>query len=389
MTPYVLLRFSLALQQNRSPSNTMWNNSSASLFAPGNTFETFDGQASCLLWHLQNTTVFQGYAAAQETCSMYENTEELGTATAVISWLLGLLIVTCNIAVILGIIRTPQLHKPLYIYMANLAVSDFVGGVGLLYRTVDPIELMRMRSMMNIVTFLMYSQVVSASALSLLSVNSYIAVRHHVFFHNHAGLKERRGRRFGAQLGEGNNHGQNGPRQPNNIAQIEAERRHKRSVQKARTVLTYVVVAFVFWLLPLVLIPICLTLEGGCPALDSPHARAALITVNSAINPIASITRTPDLRRGILQTVTDIGRALVSRIRRGNPANPQGQQPAPGGAPNLPDGTARDTGQNIPTGQLNAGHSKSPANKDRMRTKEAFTKARSDSLTVIDIDQHL
>ncbi|KAI8491663.1 Gamma-tubulin complex component 5 [Branchiostoma belcheri] len=430
----------------------MWNNGSAPPFAPGNTphFETFDGQTSCLLWHLQNKTVFQGYAAAQEACSVYENTEEMGTATAVISWLLGLLIVTCNAAVILGIIRTTQLHKPLYIYMANLAVSDLVGGVGLLYRTVDRIELMRMHSMMNIVTFLMYSQVVSASALSLLSVNSYVAVRHHVFFHNHAGtakrdagiaivsswlvlslfvflpsmgwncldvnttncllfyhtvfvalvatlaivlvitmlftnistfvaLKQRQKKRFEAQLpdrDQGNNQGQNGQHQPSNIANIETERKHKRSVQKARTVLVYVVVAFIFWLLPLVLIPICLTRENGCPALDGPHARAALITVNSAINPIASIIRTPDLRRGIWQTVMDIRRALVTRIR-GNPANPQGQQQpaAPGDAPNLPLGTARDTvtgtGPNIPAGHnspvnipglITAGHSNSPAN---------------------------
>ncbi|XP_019627006.1 PREDICTED: uncharacterized protein LOC109471917 [Branchiostoma belcheri] len=365
--------------QNRISSTAMWTNGSAPPFAPGNTphFETFDGQTSCLLWHLQNKTVFQGYTAAQEACSMYENTEEMGTATAVISWLLGLLIVTCNVAVILGIIRTTQLHKPLYIYMANLAVSDLVGGVGLLYRTVDRIELMRMHSMMNIVTFLMYSQVVSASALSLLSVNSYVAVRHHVFFHNHAAtakpLKQRQKKRFEAQLPNQSNQGQNGQHQPRTIANIEAERKHKRSVQKARTVLIYVVVAFIFWLLPLVLIPICLTRENGCPALDGPHARAALITVNSAINPIASIIRTPDLRRGIWQTVVDIRRALVTRIR-GNPAaNPQGQQqPAPGDAPNMPGGTARDTGTgpnisaghnnslvNIP-GQITAGHSNNP-----------------------------
>ncbi|XP_019622107.1 PREDICTED: olfactory receptor 1G1-like [Branchiostoma belcheri] len=183
---------SLVPQHNRI-STTLWNNSSAPPFAPGNTpqFEKFDGQTSCLMWHLQNKTVFQGYAAAQEACSMYENTEELGTATAVISWLLGLLIVTCNAAVILEIVRTTQLHKPLYYYMANLAVSDLVGGSGLLYPTVDQVEFMRLHKLMNVLTFLMYSQMMSASALSLLSVNSYVAVIHPVFFHNHAATAKR------------------------------------------------------------------------------------------------------------------------------------------------------------------------------------------------------
>eukprot|EP00058_Branchiostoma_floridae_P005378 XP_002590866.1 hypothetical protein BRAFLDRAFT_101124 [Branchiostoma floridae] len=367
-------------------SSTMFNNSSDSPFAPGGTspFGKFDGQESCLLRHLQNTTLFQGYAQAQEACSMYANTEELGTATAVISWLLGLIIITTNTAVIWGIIRTRELHKALYFYMANLAVADLVGGIGLLYRTVDQVDLMKMHRMMNIVTFLIYSQVMSASALSLLSVYSYVAVRHHVYFYNHAGLKQRQKRRFGPQP-QDNNQGQNGTAQvqPRNVAQDEARRKLQRSVQKARTVLIYVVVAFISWLLPLVLIPICLSFEDGCPSIFGPNARAVLITVNSAINPIASIIRTPDLRKGIWQTVVDIRRVI-----QGNRVNPQGEQPGPGNAPDLPGGAARDTEPSRPTQRQDSSsavHSKSLVNKGMVGPKAAFSTRENHDIAIVEI----
>ncbi|XP_019632660.1 PREDICTED: uncharacterized protein LOC109476218 [Branchiostoma belcheri] len=372
---------SLAPQQNRIRTTSVWNNSSVSPFASGNSspFEKFDGQTSCLMWHLQNKTVFQGYTEAQQACSIYDNTEELGTATAVISWFLGLLIVTGNAVVILGIVKTTQLHKPLYIYMANLAVSDLVGGVGLLYRTADQVEFLRLHTLMNVLTFLMYSQMMSASALSLLSVNSYVAVRHPVFFHNHAAtakpVKQRQKRRFGQQ--PRNNLGQNGTgqHQSHNIAQNEAERKFKKSVQKARTVLIYVVVAFIFWLLPVVLLPIC---QRECPLIAGPHERAVMLTFNSAINPVASIVRTPDLRRGIWQTVMDIRRVLVSRIRR-NPANPQVQQPVS----ILRGGITGNTGPNTPAGQHTAGHSNSP-----VKTAGQLTAGHSNSPVNIPAGQH-
>ncbi|KAI8506102.1 Gamma-tubulin complex component 5 [Branchiostoma belcheri] len=329
---------SLAPQQNRI-STTLWNNSSAPPFASGNTspFEKFDGQTSCLMWHLQNKTVFQGYTEAQQACSIYDNTEELGTTTAVISWVLGLLIVTGNAVVILGIVRTTQLHKPLYIYMTNLAVSDLVGGSGLLvgWNCLDintpNCLLFYHTAFVGIVATL---AIVLAGIMLFTNISTFVAV------------KQRQKRRFGQQ--PRNNLGQNGTgqHQPHNIAQNEAERKFKKSVQKARTVLIYVVVAFIFWLLPVVLLPIC---QRECPLIAGPHERAVMLTFNSAINPIASIIRTPDLRRGIWQTVMDIRR---------NPANPQVQQPV-----SIPrGGTTGNTGPDIPTGQLITGYNNNPVN---------------------------
>ncbi|KAI8517592.1 Gamma-tubulin complex component 5 [Branchiostoma belcheri] len=139
-------------------------------------------------------------------------------------------------------------------------------------------------------------------------------------------MKERKKRRLG-QPGGQNNPGQHNASQdqPNDAA----ERKYQQSVHKARTVMIQVVAAFIFWLFPLILIPVCHMAGEKCPiptgSTGVPLVTPLLIVLNSLINPVASIIRTPDLRQSLRQYATSIYRALVT-MRRGNRVDPLDEQ---------------------------------------------------------------
>ncbi|CAH1228999.1 S1PR1 [Branchiostoma lanceolatum] len=180
-------------------------------------------------------------------------------------------------------------------------------------------------------------------------------------------LKQRQKNRFGQPAGaqplQGNNPTQNrtGQNQPHNLAQNVAERKCQKSLNKIKTVLIHVVVAFTFWFLPLVLIPICQ--DKYCQLPTGPRGMVVLMTLNSAINPIVSIIRTSELRKGIWKNMTAIYRvlhitALVTMIR-GNRDNPQDEQRVP---PNVQGGAARGAVQNTPADQPTVEHGNTPVN---------------------------
>ncbi|KAI8503555.1 Gamma-tubulin complex component 5 [Branchiostoma belcheri] len=77
------------------------------------------------------------------------------------------------------------------------------------------------------------------------------------------------------------------------------------------------------------LLAVCIETEEKCPFPTGntglPSAAPLLVVLNSAINPVASIIRTPDLRQSLRQDVTAIYRALVTMVR-GNRVNPQDEQ---------------------------------------------------------------
>ncbi|XP_019634947.1 PREDICTED: sphingosine 1-phosphate receptor 1-like, partial [Branchiostoma belcheri] len=136
-------------------------------------------------------------------------------------------------------------------------------------------------------------------------------------------MKERQKRRLG-QPGGQNNPGQNQD-QPNDAA----ERKYQQSVHKARTVMIQVVAAFIFWLFPLILIPVCHMAVDNCPiptrSTGVPLVTPLLVVLNSAINPVASIIRTPDLRQSLRQDAIAIYRTFVTMVR-GNRVNPLDEQ---------------------------------------------------------------
>ncbi|XP_019618441.1 PREDICTED: sphingosine 1-phosphate receptor 3-like [Branchiostoma belcheri] len=367
----------------------MFNNSSLSSPVTSVTQEgDINGHLSCVLRHLQNKS---SYDQAQDACSTYTDFVELGTGLTVVFWLTGLHIIISNAAVLWGIVRTPELHKQVYMFMANNAVADMLAGIGPIVwcQAVDRVGLSSLYFMINIATFLVYTQIMSASALCLLSISSYVAIRHPIFFHTHAhsakrdagvaivtswlvltplgflpsmglncldmpdlkcfnyfplsivalrvttmvlllcvmlftntsvflAIKERQKRRLGQPQGQ-NNALQDHPNDA-------AERKYQSSVHKARTVMIQVVAAFIFWLLPFILIPACLKTGEKCPfhngiSLSGP----LLMSLNSTINPIASIIRTPDLRKSLREDMTTIYQALVTMVR-GNRVNPQEEQ---------------------------------------------------------------
>eukprot|EP00058_Branchiostoma_floridae_P004179 XP_002589667.1 hypothetical protein BRAFLDRAFT_64031 [Branchiostoma floridae] len=392
----------------------MFNNSST-LLGKTSSAEKFDKQLSCFLWYLRNQTV--PHDQIQDLCSNYPSLLEMGTAANVIWCVMGILIIIPNTLVLGTVVGRKELHKPIYLFMANLAVSDILAGVTLpcsVAIRLESLGLSRLYKVMNVTSFIIYSQMVSASALSLLSIYSYVAVRHPVYFHNQAGnakcysgiaivsswsilsffafsssmgwncldmadpacvhfyppaligiiaaiiismvgimmftnistfqaIRQRQKIRIGQGLVMqqlSNTPGQNTARvsQQHNIAQEEAELKYQKSVHKAGTVVIQVVLALIFWILPLVFIAICLIDIKKCPLQNGPNEMAILWTLNSLINPIAGIVRTPELRKGVRQNCAAVCRAVVTAVQ-GNDVETQNENPVPGNSANLQEGS--------------------------------------------------
>ncbi|XP_035684260.1 rhodopsin, GQ-coupled-like [Branchiostoma floridae] len=378
----------------------MFNNSSVLPSLPTASPDIFDRQLQCVLTNLLKRTV--SYDQARQACSVYKDFTKLGPITAIVFWLVGIFIIITNAAVILTIIRTRTLRKPVYFYMANLAMSDLMSGIGQLYYAGVEYSLYSRLYSTNVI---FYSQVMSATALALFSLNSYVAVKHPIFFRIHSdtanrdagiaiasswlilslvvftpsmgwncldmpspncsgyyndsfvglsitmvllpaiimlftntsvfiAIKNRQKNRPGQQVGAGvrnqiqddaEAHNRTGQHDDNPV-QTGAERKFRKIVEKSRTVLIHVVVAFVFWLISILFIPIC---RKMCPPSTGPRGVYVLLlmTLNSAINPITSTLRTPELRDGLWQNMAAIHRVLVA-VFRANPEDPPDRQPA-------------------------------------------------------------
>eukprot|EP00058_Branchiostoma_floridae_P026477 XP_002611968.1 hypothetical protein BRAFLDRAFT_91853 [Branchiostoma floridae] len=402
----------------------MFNNSSDPwMLTEQTTAPEFANILSCYKWHLQNNTA--SIAQANEACSMHEDLVTLGTGTAVIFSNIGLLKIISNAVVILGIVGTKELRKPIYFYLANLAMADVFAGIGFLYHTVgQPGHYLYDFNLMYY-NFIVFSQLMSASALSLLSVNSYVGVKYPIYFYTHAhsaklravvamtvswivlsllafspsmgwnclhmqalttgncdyyypkafvilcgcilillcivilftnisvyvAIRQREKRRLEQAGVPPGAPGENGPGpvqnmeggvQPNNAAQEEAQRKYEARVHKSKTVMIHVVVSFVFWWLPLLFLAVCRTrCEIGPLILSS-------FSLNSLINPMATLVRTEELRNAIWQKLTGIHQTLVTVIR-GNRVDPQEDQAGTGDASNLQEGPAHGQGQNTPS----------------------------------------
>ncbi|XP_066266078.1 sphingosine 1-phosphate receptor 1-like [Branchiostoma lanceolatum] len=394
----------------------MFNNSSNPwMLTEETSAPEFANLVSCYKFHLRNNTA--SIAQANEACSMQEDLVRLGTGTDVVFWLMGLLIIISNAVVLLGIIGTRELHRPIYFFLANLAITDVFAGIGLLYRTVGHVGHSAMYDfLMTYINSIIFAQMTSASALSLLSLSSYVAVKHPIYFHVYAdnaklltvvamfvswivfsllafspsmgwnclhmqtlttgicisyyplafvitcasilfllcivmmftnisillAIREREHRRLEQAIASAHQaSGENSSGQ-NNAAQEEANRKFEERVYKARTVMIHVVVSFLFWLLPLLLVAVCRFSPDICPRRNGMFAGFSL---NSFINPLATLIRTADIRNAIWQRLTGVRQTLVTVIR-GNRVNPQEDQAGTGDAPNLQEGPAHGEGQN-------------------------------------------
>ncbi|XP_078579100.1 sphingosine 1-phosphate receptor 1-like [Branchiostoma floridae x Branchiostoma japonicum] len=145
----------------------------------------FDGLIPCYRWYVQNKTV--PYEQAHEACSVYDFVD-MGTGIDIIFWLTGIFIITTNLMVLLGMIATRKRLKPICFFLANLAMSDLLSGIALLYRTEGHVfHSVKYGFMMTFVDLMAFTQMISASALSILSVSSCLAVTNPIFFRTHAG----------------------------------------------------------------------------------------------------------------------------------------------------------------------------------------------------------
>eukprot|EP00058_Branchiostoma_floridae_P005634 XP_002591122.1 hypothetical protein BRAFLDRAFT_105536 [Branchiostoma floridae] len=126
---------------------------------------------------------------------------------------------------------------------------------------------------------------------------------------------------------------------PRNIAQEEARRKFEGIVHRAKTVMIHVVVAFFFWLLPCILVAICRIRPDLCP---SKAGIFASICANSVTNPLATLIRTPDLRKVIWQKLTKFRRTVFSVFIR-NRAIEEEEQPGPEIPPPLQGATQKNT----------------------------------------------
>ncbi|XP_066295331.1 5-hydroxytryptamine receptor 1F-like [Branchiostoma lanceolatum] len=160
----------------------MTNNSSAADME-GPTEMEFADPFQCYTWHVQNQQM--SYHQAVYICSWYEVVTFTMVLT-VLYVLVGISSVVCNGLVLWGIIRKQQLHKPMYLYVANLAVTDFLAGVIILWHVHSSVDHYKPYNMLALKTVSMYSQEMSASALNLLALDRFVAVKYPIFYHNHA-----------------------------------------------------------------------------------------------------------------------------------------------------------------------------------------------------------
>eukprot|EP00058_Branchiostoma_floridae_P002350 XP_002587838.1 hypothetical protein BRAFLDRAFT_94092 [Branchiostoma floridae] len=300
-------------------------------------------------WHLQNNTA--SIAQADEACSMHEDLVRLGTGTDIVFSLIGLIEIIANAVVILGIIGTKN--------CANPSTSSWQTWQWLMFlQALDSCithmgwNCLHMETLTTDTCTYYFPQAYIIMCLSIMflmcmvmlftNISVYVAIRDR---------EKRRLEQAGVPPGV---EGENGPvqniaggNQPNNAAQEEALRKYEARVYKSRTVMIYVVVAFVFWLVPLLLMAVCSRYPSTCARWIGPEILFSFYSLNSIINPMATLIRTEELRDAIRQKMTGIHQTLVT-VMRGNRVDPQGDQAGTGGPPNLQQGSAHGEGQNTP-----------------------------------------
>ncbi|KAI8499758.1 39S ribosomal protein L30, mitochondrial [Branchiostoma belcheri] len=248
----------------------------------------FENLLQCYYWHLRNTNM--SYHQASEACSSHDSLLSRNRWSVYIFGLIGIFIILANVTVLFGIIGTRKLHKALYLYIANLATVDLLPGVLLLC--------------------LAFGQL------------SHIFVR--IKRRQKTRLRQFRGgvrRTRWAEARE--NQGRTGGNEDHD-AQDKARRAHDQqkldsSARKARTVMTLVTLAFVFWVLGFAALPfgrVCFRNRDVCSPVTFSNWVILLMLLNSALNPLANIIRMADLRNAIWQQLTGPYRGCVNCLRR-------------------------------------------------------------------------
>ncbi|KAI8519982.1 G-protein coupled receptor [Branchiostoma belcheri] len=131
----------------------------------------------CVRWHLEKEI---DYELAVAACShlptpFLEENRKVGIAAAVV----GTVSLPMNVLVLYCILRSQQLTKPLYLFVANLAAADCVAGLfsfficGVLQRELPPYL-----ALVGVFCLFFFVLVLSAVGVVLLSVDRYLAILH-------------------------------------------------------------------------------------------------------------------------------------------------------------------------------------------------------------------
>ncbi|XP_078678434.1 sphingosine 1-phosphate receptor 3-like [Branchiostoma floridae x Branchiostoma belcheri] len=438
-----------SIMSEPSPAHTM---SDGETWTP----PQFEGLLHCALWHLRNRNM--SHDQAQDACYIYKDHQVFGLGSTFVCLLMSLSITVANVAVLkrvfglgstlvcllmsLSIIvgnvavlrrvfglgstlvcllmsisiivgnvavlrrvgRTGRSRDRAHFSIANLARSDLLSGCGLLAYTAAVLTRSSHHRVMQGLTFLMFSQVMSALGLTLMSLNSYLAIKCPIFVFVHAeDLNRYTGILvaclwlvlpvlFSLPVSMGWNC-LDAPtkncfglfhsafvtavtatgallacvvfitnlatfiairNRPKRITLSEDERRESEASEyRAKTVMIHAGVAFFSWIVPRALVvSSCHFNVEDCPMAVEPGVLAVLMVFNSAINPIASLTRT----QGISIDFSGIRRVLATLMPRGRVHPRQDEAPVDDVRANLDSGAASGSEQKMSGGQTATGH---------------------------------
>ncbi|XP_019616113.1 PREDICTED: adenosine receptor A2b-like [Branchiostoma belcheri] len=155
-------------------------NGSTVNFTGGNStmYETF---WPCFYWYEENNVDFDQAVAA---CSHLPNlvldqNKKVGIASAAV----GTVALLMNVVVLSGVLKNHQLSKPMYMFVANLAVADCVAGLfSFFFCASFQLEFFTLWMRLGFYCTFFVVLVLSAVGVVLLSMDRYLAILHPIFY---------------------------------------------------------------------------------------------------------------------------------------------------------------------------------------------------------------
>ncbi|XP_019641562.1 PREDICTED: adenosine receptor A2b-like [Branchiostoma belcheri] len=155
------------------------NGSTANLTGGNSTvFETF---WSCFSWHMENKMEYDlAVAACVHLPKAYtDENKKVGIASAAV----GTVALLMNVVVLSGVLKNHHLSKPMYMFVANLAMADCLTGLfSFVLCARLQLELSQPWTTMGLYCIFFLLLVSSAVGVVLLSGDRYLAILHPIFY---------------------------------------------------------------------------------------------------------------------------------------------------------------------------------------------------------------
>ncbi|KAI8514838.1 G-protein coupled receptor [Branchiostoma belcheri] len=156
-------------------------NGSTGNLTGGNYSTVYESFWPCLLWHTENNTEYDLAVAA---CSHLPNpfldeNKKVGIASAAV----GTVALLTNLVVLSGVLKNYELSKPMYLFVANLAMADCLAGLfSFFFCASVQLELFSPWTMMGVYCTYFLVLVSSAVGVVLLSGDRYLVILHPIFY---------------------------------------------------------------------------------------------------------------------------------------------------------------------------------------------------------------